>query len=41
MSKSKSLRAVKADAVENLFDEAALRFPGERVLPCVARASTI
>ena len=32
MSKSKPLRAVQADAVESLFDEAALRFPGERVL---------
>ncbi|MFN7320913.1 MAG: hypothetical protein ACK5TM_07755, partial [Methylobacterium sp.] len=32
MSNSKPLRAVQADAVESLFDEAALRFPGERVL---------
>ncbi|CAN1565459.1 UvrA Excinuclease ATPase subunit [Rhabdaerophilaceae bacterium] len=32
MSKTKSKRAVKADAVEALFDEAALLFPGQRVL---------
>ncbi|MGL5448682.1 MAG: excinuclease ABC subunit UvrA [Rhabdaerophilum sp.] len=32
MSKSKSQRAVEANAIEQLFDEAALLFPGERVL---------